>query len=635
MKRIKYIFCAIFIMLAVLSTSELYQNYLSVFLEDFYAVTFYVQPDTTCEEMIKDINQFSKKYDIEVFFAEAKLQENNLETYKIFASSNAKTQLKKQFYIFSGEFGSIFGNQTQINYVDFMSIKEENVVTNNTFYLLGDYDNMVNFKKSLVEKYAGSFPKQDRNQNYKTLKKQLLFIWISICIVIFLLTIYDSQVQKKENFIRISLGANIHVIVIGNILLDIFFYFIVYVVSITLLKQIVGVFVFSKFQNLLFTCLCIGNSMIYINLYFYNMKKALSNQQFADKLLILNYAIKTISIICATMLLSLNIAQIYEGIRFYQQKDFYKTYKDYSYVHFLSQEDVTEIEKDFFKQYENKYDIIALGKDVYLGDNEDSGVIVANNNSRNYLIEELGLEKDKEYFDDNAIFVSDRTKLKMDEEEYLSYLIDSTGEVKPNIFYYKSNKTVLCQNHRIKRLSEWMKNPVILYITNSDMFIFEFNELLIHTSKEEVGDFLQKKQYKDNYLVENVWDVYQNHLSKVRKLILLNTILLVLIIFLEELINTVILRMEYQIHALEHATQKILGYTLYERNKKILLGTLLGNVISVIAAIVAATVLHYGHIVFILLGNVIFLLLDILLIYRFIYHCEKQNLVKILKGGSL
>ena len=180
-----------------------------------------------------------------------------------------------------------------------------------------------------------------------------------------------------------------------------------------------------------------------------------------------------------------------------------------------------------------------------------------------------------------------------------------------------------------------MKDPVILYITSSDKNIFYFDELLINTSKKEVENYLQKIKYKDNYLVENVWDIYQYNMLKVSKLIILNTILLVLIIFLEELINIVILRMEYQIHALEHATQKILGYTIFERNQKIIMGTLLANGISIITAIVLSVVLHYGHILFILLGNFIFLICDILLIYRFICHYEKQNLVKILKGGCL
>lgn len=166
MKRIKYVFCTIFILLAVLSTAELYQNYLSVFLEDFYAVTFYLPSEIDCEEMLGEIIETSEKNDIEIFYADEVLKENNIQNYEIFVSSNhAKKQLEEQYNILSGIFGSIFGNQTQITYTDFENINKDNLDRNNSFYLLGKYDNMVAFKRCLVEKYAGSFPKQDGNQN--------------------------------------------------------------------------------------------------------------------------------------------------------------------------------------------------------------------------------------------------------------------------------------------------------------------------------------------------------------------------------------------------------------------------------------------------------------------------------------
>lgn len=124
-------------------------------------------------------------------------------------------------------------------------------------------------------------------------------------------------------------------------------------------------------------------------------------------------------------------------------------------------------------------------------------------------------------------------------------------------------------------------------------------------------------------------------LESEKRTVLLNVVMLLIVCGFQCLINIAIVRMEFQVNAIQLAIQKILGYSVWQRNRKMIGITLAIYVISVLAGIVLAWWYPLPKIAFLLLGNGILFVLDLITILFFIWRQEKLQLVKILKGGSL
>ncbi len=69
MQKIKYIVFAVMIMIGLLVTGELYQEYLDRF-DYFYYVTFYAEDETEYQSMLADISATACQYDVAVFAIE-------------------------------------------------------------------------------------------------------------------------------------------------------------------------------------------------------------------------------------------------------------------------------------------------------------------------------------------------------------------------------------------------------------------------------------------------------------------------------------------------------------------------------------------------------------------------------------
>ena len=113
--------------------------------------------------------------------------------------------------------------------------------------------------------------------------------------------------------------------------------------------------------------------------------------------------------------------------------------------------------------------------------------------------------------------------------------------------------------------------------------------------------------------------------------------LLAIVFFVMEavLIQTVV-RLEYSIRAKELAVKKILGYSILEKNKKILLTTLLVIAVGFLGAVAACIALHITVAIgFLLLGGLLLSLLEVCVVVHNIVRTEKTEVVKILKGDSL
>ncbi|MFT4416680.1 DUF1430 domain-containing protein [Fredinandcohnia humi] len=657
MKKIKYIVSFIVIMIGLLIIGESHQLYLNNFNAVFSNTTMYLQENTTADEMIQDILDSAERNDVEVFAVNSTVHSTFLKEITIYGSKGVETYINDELTIFEKEYKSLLLGKTRVTFSDFKDIP--NIANVHDYYVIGSKENSKQFKIDLIDKYAGNHPKEGYPD--KESSKNTLFIWLLIDFVILFLSFYDVILQKKENFIKVSLGERVGKIIWKNILLDTFVFGIIFLLSLLLMSHYNNVFFKFPISMTMFLVMLVINAAFYFNLYFYDLKEVFSNVKVPKKLLALNYGMKLITIILTVFVISSNIATIFEGYKFYKQRPFFEEHADYYYTN-LGYKDIinsngtieNNIEKDsivnetFYRRFFETFDATAL---VNISVSQMDDMIFANRNTYDYLsrhineLTDVDLKKDiyfilpKELTNDKEIIESLNQWVKVFEGDSFQYDY--------GVVYYEDTIEIMSIDEFFLNGSGLIKNPIIIYnnvaantatysINEKAFKLTYHHDIMYKISENEFNAFIDEYGLTDQFhSITNVLEKYEHQWGIVKRVIYMNVILTILALFLELIIINSIIRLEYEVHAIELSIKKVLGYSTMEKNKKILLMTIISTAISIIAAIAIGVITNVEEVYYIAIGGAFILLLEVSVILSYIRKIEESSIQKILKGGSL
>ncbi len=582
-----------------------------------------------------------------------------LSERRIYGTAGADEYIQDHFQIHEKSYPSLLSGTKNVVFHPLEDLIDHEDLTNiSQYYLIGDKDDIYNFKDSLNGIYAGNFPQEGYDSSGKV---NIFLIWFLISIMLLFLSYYDVILQKKESYIRISLGERTSSIILKNITLDTLMYSVVFLVTFLTLQYNTSTFFHLKISFGIFICMLFFNALLYLTLYFYNIKEALANTKSSKKLLILNYSLKVFSVMISLTVVSSNIAVVVEGIQFYQQRSFFKEHAEYFYVkmqYSLAQnrnddhsfEDSLLITETFYRKFFKDFDATQLITSGVLGNN----VMLANQNSLTYLkenIDELSLiNPQKElYFilpyhlkNDSNLISQLKNSYELVEQNEFQYNYD--------IIFYKGNPKIICIDEFSLNGSFYMESPIIVYnnmdlsqtvdSANASHFRWEYaHDILYKLSPDQLASYIAEHSSENNklhYQLTNALEKYEYQWSIMKRTLYLNTILTILILFLEFIIITTILRLEYEVNAIELSVKKILGYTVWQKNRKILLITLIPTFLGIIAALILRmftdTEHYYSYLIY---GSLIIVAFEPLIILSYIRKLERASVQKILKGGSL
>ena len=119
------------------------------------------------------------------------------------------------------------------------------------------------------------------------------------------------------------------------------------------------------------------------------------------------------------------------------------------------------------------------------------------------------------------------------------------------------------------------------------------------------------------------------------RIVLLNSIISLFLMMLEMVIIVTIIKLEYMVNAKELAIKKILGYSVFNKNKTIFLLNICGAGISIITMIVVSLMFEVTKVPTVLLVGTALTVTEAGLIVFNILELERTSIPKILKGGSL
>lgn len=146
--------------------------------------------------------------------------------------------------------------------------------------------------------------------------------------------------------------------------------------------------------------------------------------------------------------------------------------------------------------------------------------------------------------------------------------------------------------------------------------------------------FIKKHNLEDQIANKiNVWSWYKSEKTKWMRSSKLSAVLALLIFILELFYIFNIVRMEYRVNAVEHALGKVLGYSLYQRNRKVFSVVIVASVLGTLFALLLNKFLNMDeNICSLLIGGGILLALEIVILISNIIRMERRRITNILKG---
>lgn len=638
MKLIKYITSFILFFITLIFIGEIYVWNLDSFETEYKYVTFYLQENTTKSEMLNDIVVAAEKENVSIFVVDKKFTSLYTETINIYTTNKeAQNFLALNSMVKEGRYESIFLGQVNVEYFEWFDIPDIEKIE--YYYVIGKDENIINFKKLLVDKYAGRFPKNS-NQIMNT-QFSVGVVWFCVIAFLLLLTFYEVAKLKKIIILKIAIGERISIFIIKKLILDIIIYSTVFLSLFYMLSLYTNTFYLKNMTILYFGLFLFLNSLSYLFLFFTDYKKDMQTLKTAKSVLKISYLYKIITSVVLIITMTGCIELIFEGINYYKQKDFFEMKQNYYYITVGGSniEDAKEMLNKYYTQgrkTEKKIGLIDLGK--WLTNVE---YILADQGAVDYLYTRIPEIQNKILENKIYYLVPEQYQNKdiYNDMKTICYTYYE-AEYDYEIIEYKKTSWVMAISNSGKIKSTLKKNPVIILnnmdfveIPNSSM-LYIGNATMYSFSDKEFENIASSNFFGDMYYKTNVYENYKYFWNMMKRNMLMGIVFLMILLILEGLILRTVLKYEYQINAKELLLNKMNGNSFFYRQKKIIL-LLLGGWLSLIISITISIILGFSATLYILISGILVLLMEHLLVILYSHKLDKANISKIFKGGML
>lgn len=654
MKRIKYIVSFFLILLCLILSGELYQNHLESFTNGLY---YFISADND-KSQFSDIQSICEKNDCEAFCFKRETENMLSTSITVYSAEKTVERIKKECSIDSGEYKSFFSGSTTLTFEDFMSAPPEET----TFFIFGSEDDIKEVRNAFCDLHGGGWYHKDDKESAQWL---LLVLWIIFAILFLLLTWFDIQFQKKENFILVSLGKSVWSLIFKNILKDTAFLCILYSVLTFLLNKKTYVMYKQKESLLILAGVVVINMLLYFTMHRYDLKKALSSSNFSNAVLSNCYVIKAIALIVTVLVLSTNVLLIADNAKMLMQYDKISEYNDYQFMDLycdLKTDDEYELEKleekvssvkkeIFYELY--KENNVAFSVSMRSGD--DCKYLLVDKNAMNLIsgiseVENIDLTKDYYILIPDKINKEDAESVA---DDVFKFLFDEIGDICTHeTLSYKGTHNIAYFENKDSVLSgfETTVNPVIILCNVSDAAIdtalkeskfydgFELNDVMFRFTQEDTDSWSERFDFEKNgfKIASTSVTAKADYVeSATERIVLLNTVISIFMLLLEFMIMTTTVKLEYTANAMTVSLKKILGYSIFSRNKAVLGLNLFSVFIAAFTSVMISVTARMEIWKTSLVIGLIILIAEAFIISYYVLKMDKSSVAKILKGGCL
>lgn len=661
MKIIKTIVSLALIMIGFVLIGELSTEYLENFANDLPNTTLYFQYGIDHRDMKNDIMSAAGNHNVSFFVIQHDILGIRKKQITIYLNDQSVAEwLSKNKMIQEREYNSMFIGSIKVSFADYNDIAEGILESNNYYYLIGAPNNIIEFKKSIIDKYAGNhpvFPK--KNNAYRIM---LSGTWCVVMGLSVLLTLIYIITRKKEAFIKIIYGENRVVLILKECMVDLLFICGGSLLTKFLLRDYTNTEFGEKFFYVAMICFAFVNSCMYIIFSQYKIKEVYNNMGIMVFAKYLLYTLKLLSLVMISLIITLNMVLIREAIVYISQEDFFDSFKDYFYINigFIPREDIngkitTNIEDDarikelFYKSNYESFSPVIISS---IGEFDKAEIVITNRNGFSYLQSEMRMFKGIEIGDDYYYILPERMRRNDEIIESLDLKLQNyfpdMNNIGNRVRYYGDSAKIVCIDNLLLLNSKTCKNPIIIVDNNicrnfdeksitPNPFITTYDrDIMYKLNQEEYEDFIDKYGLNTEiHGVSNVYEIYQNGKSMMRRILKMSLSITVILLLLETIVLTTIIKVEFRLNAYELLLKKLFGYALWERYSKLVILSLIGVVFVESILFILALNLKSFSIVYGSILMVIICFLELAMIRNEINRVEKASVPLFLKGGQV
>ncbi len=655
LKLIKCLIVSILLSVGILFSGELYQLYCEECM-DFYDVSVKIDENVSVEKLLEDVKRCATDYGIEIFCVDYKYQSSKDTTITVYSTDKVKNILKDDYKLNAGKRKSMFCGNTVIVYKNFDEL--EGVLgtkVDGTFYAIGNKYAVRDYFEEMVEEYDMDFPVNMENGAFTETEKMLIVVWAGIIGIILFITYYELVKGKKEQFVHMTMGADVK----GKMLKVSIIEGAIYGISFSVVMGLVlalegGIYAFEISLMALFVLIFL-NVLVHLLCSRVDYKQDIAGAANDKLLLLINYTYKIIITALVLIVVSTNIYEMDEYFDMKYQEDLYNNMDDYYYVSIGRKinNDAREGYKVTDYIYYNKMEEYDICQFVWCNMDydepsfcKDNRIISANSNMLWYIKASI-TELENEDFSKPvyAILPMEYKDMENDIKKWVEYNNGIGFEVdEVEVLYYKNDVKLAVQwNDEFNSL----KNPIIMYknidyMKCGDYQWEELNSLdffahptcsFYKVTEAEFEALVNSYGYKMGNF-ENVKEHYQNRLVALERAFLCNLGITILLIGIEIGIVMSLIKLEYDINRKSLIISKILGKSRLARFKKLYLSTIITGVLCIVVAVkLASKYFNMNNPELICAGGIVILLLEFIFVTWLCNKNDKECIQRILKNG--
>ena len=651
MKKIKFIFIFFLMLLSFIFSGEFFQYYLNTYTSQFSYIDITENEMNSQAEIQNNIYHLAEKYNIEVLQTERKNGSGRATSLTVYSTDEAFEKLKTEYSVSPNIYKALFLGTTKVDFADF---KDKKLLgETERYYFIGEQRQIQSIRENIKNDYACSFIKNETEHAYPYL---VLFIWAVVGVLFLILTWLDIHFQKKENFVLISLGKPIRQIILKNVFID----FLTFSLIFSVLFALLGRFVYLGYEikNIVLLCAAVLflNALLYLTLFKMNYKEILYGANLNERIISDGYVLKSISMILTVVVLSCNAMLISANFKELKRIKMLRNVENYSFLE-LNPVSLLNLGKDY---EETRYGLInSIYGELqnrgcaysFCGLSGENDYCIINSDSK-FLLNGFDLKTEPDGNSDFYILVPEEIEFSQNADESVYDCIE---------MYFGSEKALSCEKITYSGNGELLtydsteeltlgaqsfENPIVIYINNpslklncdSSTLSTLFSKMLFNINNSEINTVCEKYQINEKgfYLQgEKLKEKVSDYQAVLNRALLLNTVISAFLLLLELFIISVIIKLEYKVSTTELAVKKVLGYSVFQKNKQIFLLNTYAALIAVVSCTVFCLMYKLAVWYTVIAVGTSVLCLEYVIIAVLITRFEKQNVAKILKGGCL
>ncbi len=645
MKIVKYMITVGIAFLCICLGAELFQSHAQGFTNQF----FYFEVANEDRENMHDILvSAAREHASGVFAVERKVTDAYHARITVYGTEEALTYLHDTQSISAGTHTSLFSGSTEIVLRPFSDIiKDESI---ERFYFIGSKAVVSSVRNTVYSQIAASYFHREPIAG----NEQMLYgIWaVSLCFLLFL-TWLDIQFQRKENFLKISMGQSVGHIIARNIYTDLLVNTCSFVLIFWIASKIIFVCYGFSYVCIAITVFLLLNSALYLTLLRYDYKEILCGANINERTLANAYLLKACVMILLVVSLSCNLTLIGENLRYVAPFEAISRLEDYQTLTITPTEKIQQSNDELERIYSELYFKACSEGKVFLATSNaelKAPIVVVNDISAEAVSSNPNIFKDS--LADFVVYVPQEDLPYLEDEDIQSVatstaydffgLEDCSYDVIPyghnDVIYFDLREEVGSQ-----RGFELVSDPIIVYCNLSQekleqiadasplLFLYDgWTNVIFHknfsvSQADGIGDI--------SY--DSVVGQCEQYRASTYRIILICSILSAFLLLLSILLVSIIVKTEYMINAKSIALKKILGYSILSRNRGILLLNIFAVFIGFLTGVILSKMYDISSAGMMSAVSVGVLIFDTVLILCYMSVWDRRNVAHILKGGSL